>query len=100
MVEPERAYNRSTQHVRGGWQVMRGKCKLCQRDADLRQSHIIPEFCYAQTYDQVGSGRARMLSSDTSRTKLLQKGLRDRLLCDVCEGHLNDEYEKPFHRVW
>jgi hypothetical protein len=79
---------------------MRDKCKLCQSETDLRQSHIIPEFCYAATYDQVGSGRARMLKSNTDRERLLQKGLRDWLLCDVCEGRLNDYYEKPFHRLW
>lgn len=32
--------------------------------------------------------------------KTLQKGTREPLLCIDCEQHLNDKYEKPFHKQW
>jgi hypothetical protein len=32
--------------------------------------------------------------------KLLQKGLREPLLCEGCEQFLNDAYEKPFKKYW
>ena len=65
----------------------------------LRNSHIIPEFLYGPLYD----GQHRM-SGINGRghlgRKLLQKGLREQLLCDDCEQFLNDNYEKPFKKYW
>jgi len=34
------------------------------------------------------------------RVKLLQKGMREKLLCDDCEQLLNNRYEKHFKEIW
>ena len=53
--------------------------------ADLRDAHIIPEFLYKLTYDE--KHRAELGSLETGATpETLQKGLREQLLCDQCEG--------------
>ncbi|MEX2213494.1 MAG: hypothetical protein WD768_05170 [Phycisphaeraceae bacterium] len=71
-------------------------CILCQLPKPLRKSHIIPEFAYRGLYDE----KHRMVSfgplSPEKHSSRLQKGLRDRLLCDGCEGFINDNFEKPF----
>lgn len=74
-------------------------CALCEEPKPLRNSHIIPEFLYAPLYNQdhrcIGiNGQGRL------GRKLLQKGLREPLLCDDCEQFLNDNYEKSFKRYW
>jgi len=68
------------------------KCKLCLKESDLCNSHIIPEFLYKSVYDE----KNRMLMiSDNSETSNIpyQKGLRERLLCKNCESKLS-KYEK------
>lgn len=72
---------------------MKGICKLCQNERDLRQSHVIPEFMYQNVYDQ-NPKRYYHLDFDTeahnqSKSKILQKGVREYLLCDECEGKLS-----------
>ena len=64
------------------------KCRLCNREAVLQQSHIVPEFFYSPIYDQ----RHRLFQRVGGRlAKLppLQKGLRERLLCRQCEQKLS-----------
>jgi hypothetical protein len=59
-------------------------CRLCHNDADLRKSHIIPEFFYTATYDTLH--RFHVITSDPHvPERYLQKGLRERLLCQECE---------------
>jgi len=74
-----------------------GACKLCGATAELRQSHIIPEFVYRPLYDS--KHRAITFPAD-SPAGYLQKGYRAPLLCDVCEQFLNDNFEKPFKRMF
>ncbi len=57
-------------------------CALCRKEAELRDSHIIPEFMYASLYDH--KHRFHRLS-DKKPTRYAQKGLREKLLCDDCE---------------
>jgi hypothetical protein len=77
--------------------MIRSKCALCGESATLRNSHIFPEFLYRELY-----GDKRQMFGIHGRGRdgyrPLQKGLRDRLLCDACEQHLNDHFEKPFLR--
>ena len=73
-----------------------GICKLCREEAELRNSHIVPEFLYTPTYDE----KHRALSIEWERVRAEQKGWRERLLCDACERQLNDDYEKPMSRDW
>lgn len=61
-------------------------CKLCNNATELRNSHILPEFLYENTYDE--KHRA-MLVSSSEKEKLIQKGLREYLLCQECETKLS-----------
>lgn len=72
-------------------------CKLCDNEAELQNSHIIPEHVYGKLYDDKHRYSGITLDGDT---KLEQKGLRERLLCRECEQMLNDKYEKYFYDFW
>lgn len=59
-------------------------CKLCGREAELRRSHIFPEFLYLALYDE--KHRAVSVSPvPGEEDRLVQKGLRESLLCQACE---------------
>ena len=63
-------------------------CKLCKKEKDLRQSHIIPEFMYTSLYDE--KHRFHEISTDKNKkNRLPQKGVRERLLCNDCEQQLS-----------
>ncbi len=74
-------------------------CKLCQKTRQLCQSHIIPEFLYKPLYNQ---NRKIMGITGTGHKgwKNLQKGVRERLLCQDCEALINLKYEIPFQHEW
>ena len=76
---------------------MIGFCRLCGREAELRLSHIMPELLYRPSYDE--KHRATELIADQGRQRFLQKGHRERLLCDDCEGCVGG-YEKYFADAW
>lgn len=72
-------------------------CKLCQQENQLRRSHILPEFMYQNVYDE-NPRRFYTLNIDLdnisrSTKKIEQKGIREFLLCEQCEG-LISKYEK------
>ncbi len=59
-------------------------CKLCQNQADLRNSHVLPEFFYTRLYDE--KHRFMVISSDSERQeRFLQQGLYEKMLCGNCE---------------
>ena len=59
-------------------------CALCRREAELRCSHVIPEFLYKTLYDE--KHRLQVLSTIPEQENWReQKGLREQLLCDACE---------------
>ncbi len=63
------------------------ECSLCQREAKLCDSHIIPEFMYKPVYDS--KHRMHSVSSSPDKpTSYEQKGLREKLLCSDCEQYL------------
>lgn len=74
-------------------------CALCEERKPLMRSHVIPEFVYAPCYNA-----NFQMSGITGRgplgRKLIQQGIRERLLCAKCEAFLNDNYEAPFKRYW
>ena len=73
------------------------KCALCQRERPVRRSHIVPEFLYLGLYDE--KHRFEQISAAPDEpNKTLQKGLRERLLCDDCEG-LFAKWERYVSRV-
>jgi hypothetical protein len=70
------------------WELSKMKCALCRQERVLRQSHIIPEFMFEPLYDD--KHRFYQISPiATKPDRLLQKGLRERLLCDECEQRLS-----------
>lgn len=69
------------------------KCKLCNMEKKLCNSHIIPEFLHKNTYDN--SHRAHGIMSD-GRFQILQNGLKEKLLCESCEKILSS-YESYFN---
>ncbi len=74
-----------------------GHCALCLQDRLLCDSHIIPEFCYRPTYD--AKHRARLLKPEELRQHLVQKGIREYLLCEECEQKIN-EHESYLKSLW
>ena len=61
-----------------------GCCRLCLRQTELCDSHIIPEFLYSKMYDD--KHRFIAMSADPRRAdRFLQKGLSEKLLCKDCE---------------
>ena len=74
-----------------------GQCALCLGNRPLCKSHIIPEFCYKPTYDR--KHRGRQLSTEKKGFKYVQKGTRERLLCEDCEQKIG-RHEKYFKEFW
>src|SRR5712692_2496962 len=65
-----------------------GLCKLCKNEGQVRHSHIFPEFLYERSYDE----KHRAISiwpQSYHNEQILQKGLREYLLCQGCETHLS-----------
>ena len=64
------------------------QCKLCHQEAELRDSHVIPEFLYEALYDE--KHRYHVVSNVHGKfPRPEQKGLRERLLCATCEARFN-----------
>lgn len=66
------------------------RCGLCHRSSVLRDSHILPEWGYNSLYDE--KHRLLVLRSGGAfqpAAEYLQKGIRERLLCQHCETRLS-----------
>lgn len=64
------------------------QCALCRCEAQLKNSHVIPEFLYRSLYDDIH--RFHQISVDPDQPNLfLQKGLREPMLCEPCEQRLS-----------
>lgn len=72
-------------------------CALCLKSKKLLDSHIIPEFCYKLMYDSLH--RATELTIEPFKKEFVQKGWRENLLCEDCEGVIN-KYETYFSNTW
>ncbi len=65
------------------------KCKLCLQKKKLVKSHIIPEFFYKPVYEK-GLHRLNVFSTNPDEKDIyLQKGIREKLLCNNCEKLLS-----------
>lgn len=75
------------------------KCKICGQNKSLVESHVIPEFCYSELYNE-----NHKMTGITGRypkpTQKVQKGLKEYLLCDCCENERNRDIEQPYQRDW
>src|SRR5437868_2676993 len=76
---------------------MNGTCKLCGKSRDLCNSHVVPELCYLACYDSLH--RSTKFQADPNTKRIIQKGLREYLLCQECETHLSG-IENDFKTYW
>ena len=67
------------------------ECRLCLNDRTLCKSHIFPEYMYAHCYDDNHS-YIEFNAEDGRYNKRRRKGIYEKLLCDDCEGIIQ-EYE-------
>ena len=67
---------------------MTSYCALCEKEAALSNSHVIPEFLYSEMYDEKHRFRVISTLTDDSPTQM-QQGIRERLLCAQCETQLS-----------
>lgn len=68
-------------------------CKLCGEPKELCDSHIISEFFYTPIYDSKHRLPMMMTSAEIDND-LLQKGIREELLCKDCEQKFYEGYVK------
>ena len=71
---------------------------MCLNECELRNSHIIPEFCFRPGYD--AKGRLVRVTRDGTGPPFIQQGPTEPLLGDCCEQRLNKHYESPFQKKW
>jgi hypothetical protein len=58
-------------------------CRLCQQDLELRNSHVIPESLWTEIYNE--KHQALPMSIKNNKSNIIQKGFREKLLCQACE---------------
>lgn len=75
------------------------KCRLCLKPEILCNSHVLPEFFYEQMRLYDHKHRVNILSTEPGKHRsLAQKGIREKLLCEKCEGKLS-QWEDHARRV-
>ena len=74
-------------------------CRLCGSDQELRNSHIVPEFLYADLYNSKNYMMG-IHGRGPRGWQAVQKGIREPLFCESCEQHFNEFCEKPFRARW
>jgi len=74
--------------------VIKGKCKLCDRDGELLESHIIPAFIIDHQKRTSATG---FLRSSHTINRRVQDGTKLYMLCPSCEAMFN-QWETPFAR--
>lgn len=65
---------------------MIAKCRLCEIEQELCNSHIIPEFFYKNIYNTPNKFCFTKINGRKILIKTEQKGLREYLLCKSCES--------------
>lgn len=67
-------------------------CRLCEKKADLRNSHIIPKFFFNEVKR---NSLTKKMRCSTDINKIKQDGVKPQFLCAECE-ELFSKYEKFF----
>ena len=71
-------------------------CRLCLKEKELRNSHILPEFMYQNLYNvdirRFHSFEINLDNLEDAKKRIQQKGVREYLLCQECETLLS-KYE-------
>ena len=65
--------------------AVRGTCRLCRQERELRESHLFPKF----VFDWMRGDSGQYLRGGKNPNLRLQDGFKERLLCEECEGRLN-----------
>ena len=68
-----------------------GKCRLCQNEKELCYSHILPEFLYLPIYEEKNHTFSMIPKGKEKYPP--QKGIREYLLCDDCDGKVISKWE-------
>lgn len=76
---------------------MKGVCRLCEREAELEESHVIPSFVYKWLKDSSGTGFLRFGIEPDKRA---QDGYKLFWLCGDCEDRLNTWETEFANRVF
>jgi hypothetical protein len=76
-----------------------GQCRVCLKDAELRESHIVPKFIWRDS-GLIGANKNYSVActSDPKRSEFnRQDGFKEHLLCAGCEAKLGslEAYMKP-----
>ena len=69
------------------------KCRLCQLDKDLENSHAIPNSYFKRIFRQ-NNGKGKLLTPGVVEGKNTSESFATSQLCNDCEKHLNETYEK------
>jgi hypothetical protein len=69
-----------------------GKCRLCEKQAELQLSHILPSFAFRWLRESGGGSALRNTREPNQRT---QDGHKEYLLCRDCE-EVFSRYERTF----
>lgn len=72
-------------------------CKLCGGPGPLRKSHIMSEAAYVPLYD--AKHRAVAPNLRQASVPFVQKGLYEKLLCEICEQRFSRR-ERYFFGIW
>ena len=70
-------------------------CKLCHGPGPLRNSHVMPELMYGPLYEP-DDHRFRHVDVETGETRIMQKGLREKLFCATCESPRLSDLERRY----
>ena len=68
------------------------QCRLCLAEKNLRDSHVLSEFLFRSMYDPMHRFWEISTNPD-DKTRIHQKGPREKLLCEDCELELS-KYER------
>lgn len=74
------------------------KCRLCNEDKSLVDSHIFPEFMYVPLYDDEHRFKVINLQGGDI-IKEPPKGIYEKLLCDNCDNKIIGKYEDHASKV-
>lgn len=78
-----------------------GECVLCGATVKLDFGHIIPESLYRLCHDNPLHKQLHTFRrNNPNKTKIIQKGTRDYLMCRAHEDFRDRKYEKPFKSFW
>jgi len=61
------------------------KCRLCDEEKELRESHIIPRFFYKPMKWKEKNFRYQILRVNSNNVITGQGGIKERLFCEECE---------------